>query len=74
LEALALCSADTDLVPALEFVDEHVPRVALTTVSWLAVRGGQQNEPLDLPSRKVNRIRPTQTEFDRFASDNRDFR
>lgn len=73
-EAIALCSADTDLVPALEFVDERFPDVSVTTVSWKAVMGGQQNEPLDLPSGRVTRLRLTQTEFERFLVDMVDYR
>jgi uncharacterized LabA/DUF88 family protein len=66
-ELLILCSADTDLVPALEFVHGRFPEKRIETVAWNPIRGCEPDTaaPLDIPGGGVTRRRVSLTEFER---------
>jgi hypothetical protein len=74
LDLLILASADSDLVPALEFVLAGCPTVEIETVAWDPVPGCATAAPIDVPggSPRISRRQLPLTEFERFA-DKRNF-
>jgi uncharacterized LabA/DUF88 family protein len=71
-DVIALASADTDLVPAVQFVADRFPEKTIITLGYQPLRGCQPPAPLDLPRGSVERQFITEREFIRIA-DNRDF-
>jgi uncharacterized LabA/DUF88 family protein len=64
-----LLSADTDLVPALQFVADKFPAKRLITVGYAPDDGCQAPAPLDLPRGEVERRYMTRRDFDRVRDD-----
>jgi uncharacterized LabA/DUF88 family protein len=56
-DVAALASADTDLLPALEFVIAHFPEKQIETMSWQAAPEATEDvaAPLDVPGGQVRR-------------------
>lgn len=50
-----LCSADTDLIPALELVRDRFPAISLETVGWTQSPGMEAPEPLDIQGGGIHR-------------------
>jgi uncharacterized LabA/DUF88 family protein len=64
-----LLSADTDLVPALQFVADRYPAKRLITVGYAPDTGCQAPAPLDLPRGTVERRYMTRRDFERVRDD-----
>lgn len=64
-----LISADSDLVPALQFVADQYPEKRLITVGYAPDDGYQAPAPLDLPRGTVERRFMTRRDFDRVRDD-----
>jgi uncharacterized LabA/DUF88 family protein len=71
-DVVVLASADTDLVPALQFVADRMPEKRLVTVGLEPLEGFDAPAPLDLPRGDVERVRISKRDFDRIA-DKRNF-
>jgi uncharacterized LabA/DUF88 family protein len=67
-----LLSADTDLVPALQFVADKFPEKRLITVGYAPDAGCQAPAPLDLPRGTVERRYMTRRDYER-VSDHVDY-
>lgn len=66
-DVAAVASADTDLVPALQFVAERFPGKRIVTVAYRPVAGCESPAALDLPRGRVQRRLVTQREFAKIA-------
>jgi uncharacterized LabA/DUF88 family protein len=64
-----LCSADTDLAPALQFVADRFPDKRLITVGYAPDPGCNAPAPLDLPRGTVERRYMTRRDFERVRDD-----
>jgi uncharacterized LabA/DUF88 family protein len=71
-DVAVLASADSDLVPPLQFVADRFPEKALVTVGFEPIDGCVAPAPLDLPRGNVERTWITKRDFDRMA-DKRNF-
>ena len=71
-DVAVLASADTDLVPALQFVADRLPDKTLVTVALEPLEGFVAPAPLDLPRGDVQRVTVPKRDFDRMA-DKRNF-
>jgi uncharacterized LabA/DUF88 family protein len=72
-DVLILCSADTDLLPALEFVNEHAPDKTIETVAYAAESGCETAAPLDIANANVGRRLIEFKEFNREFADTRNY-
>jgi uncharacterized LabA/DUF88 family protein len=64
---LAVASADTDLVPAIQFVADRFPDKEVMTVGYRPLKGCDPPAPLDLPRGGVERRFVTAQDFARIA-------
>jgi NYN domain len=71
-DVAVLASADTDLVPARQFVADRLPDKTLVTVALEPLDGLMAPAPLDLPRGDVERVTIPKRDFDRMA-DRRNF-
>ena len=71
-DAAILASADSDLVPALEFVAERFPEKVIETVAWQPLPDCEAAAPIDIRGGGVIRRQVSKQEFDRIA-DRRNF-
>jgi uncharacterized LabA/DUF88 family protein len=62
-DVLVLASADSDLLPVLEFVAERYPEKAIETMGWRGLPEGDAAAPLDVRGFDVRRHRLTLDEF-----------
>lgn len=54
-ELAIICSADTDLIPAIELVQRRLDSVVIECIGWDPVLGNEAPEPLDIPGGGVLR-------------------
>jgi NYN domain len=66
-DAVVLGSADSDLVPALEFVSGRFPDKVLEAVAWEPLEGCQAAAPIDVPGGGILRTTIEKRDFDRVA-------
>ena len=66
-DVLAVASADTDLVPAIQFVANRFPDKEIVTVGYQPLEGCDPPAPLDLPQGGVERRFVTAQDFARIA-------
>ena len=73
-DVVVLASADTDLIPPLQFVADRMPEKTIVTTMWSPLPGFEQDtgRPLDLPRGTVERVQVPKRDFDRIA-DKRNF-
>lgn len=70
-DVLILCSADTDLLPALEFVTQHKPDTIVETVAYAPEPGCEGNTaaPLDVAGASIVRRTIELTQFQKEFAD-----
>jgi len=66
-DTVVLASADTDLVPALQFVADRFPEKTIVTLAYEAIEGCKTPAPLDLPRGAVERRWISEQDFSRIA-------
>ncbi len=66
-DVLAVASADTDLVPAIQFVADRFPDKEIVTVGYQPLEGCDPPAPLDLPRGEVERRFVTEQDFARIT-------
>jgi uncharacterized LabA/DUF88 family protein len=66
-DAVVLASADSDLVPAIQFVADRFPGKAIETIAWAPLPGCEPPAALDLPRGDVTRTRISKSDFERIA-------
>jgi hypothetical protein len=73
-DVVVLASADTDLIPPLQFVADRMPDKTIVTIAWAPLPGNEPDtgKPLDLPRGSVERVPIPKRDFDRMA-DKRNF-
>lgn len=71
-DVCAVASADTDLVPVLQFVAQRFPHKGLVTVAYMPDEGLDARAALDLPGVPVERHLIPHRDFDRMI-DRRNF-
>jgi hypothetical protein len=66
-ELAVLCSADTDLIPAVELVRRRIDHIVVECIGWAPKPGHEAPEPLDIPGGGVIRRTIDAREFEQVA-------